>query len=113
MSSNKALSKTLNRLSQGLLLIPHRNLRKEGHIQVIDIAFPIQSDDGSLPANSQLKEWSDMLLEASIQAGKPLDSAKAHRQQLENAGFKDIVERQYKWPQNDWEKEKYLKDLGI
>jgi hypothetical protein len=78
---------------------------------VTDIAFPIDFE-GPLPPKSQLKEWSDLLLEASRIAGKPLDSAKSHKERLKTAGFEDVVEEKYYWPQNTWAGGDY-KELGM
>ncbi|CZR55701.1 related to methyltransferase [Phialocephala subalpina] len=89
------------------------NLALGGYIEVIDIAFPIETDDESLPADSLLLDWSSKLIEASTKAGMPLDSAKLHKQRLKDAGFKEIVEKKYVWPQYIWAKEKKFQDIGV
>jgi hypothetical protein len=70
----------------------------------LDIAFPLQgSNDGT-----SLQQWSELLLWCSIKAGKSLCNAKRHKERLEKAGFKDVVETKYRWPKHGSGKE----DLG-
>jgi hypothetical protein len=83
-----------------------------GYIEVTDITFPILSDDGSLTKDSALAKWSDLMLEASINLNRRLDSAKSYKMLLSDAGFKDVVETEYRWPQNSWPKDKKQKQLG-
>ncbi len=77
-----------------------------------DICFPVQCVDDSMPEDSVLKKWAGLILEGTTKIGRPIDSARNYKQQLEKAGFVDIVEQQYLWPQNKWPKEKKLKEIG-
>jgi hypothetical protein len=83
-----------------------------GYIEVTDITFPILSDDGSLKKGSALAKWSDLMLEASINLNRRLDSAKSYKTLLNDTGFEDVVETEYSWPQNTWPKDKKQKQLG-
>jgi hypothetical protein len=56
--------------------------------------------------------WSSLILEASNKLGRPVDSAKGYKSQLEEAGFTNVVETKYKWPQNRWPKDPKFKELG-
>jgi hypothetical protein len=70
-----------------------RFLNRGGHVEVLDIAFPVQgSIDGTY-----LQKWSDLLLHCSNKAGKSLSNAKLHKERLEKAGFQDVVETKYLW----------------
>ena len=43
----------------------------------------------------------------------PLDSMLKYREQLEEAGFVEIVEYSYKWPINRWPKDPKYKEIGL
>lgn len=75
--------------------------------------FPVKVDDDTWPEDSALKKWSTIQLDATIKAGRPINSAESYKSQLADAGFTDIVETVYKWPTNHWPKDKKLKELGM
>ena len=52
------------------------------------------------------------MLEGTRLLGRPADSAKDYKAQLIEAGFENVVEIRYKWPQNRWPKDRGLKELG-
>lgn len=52
------------------------------------------------------------MLEASVNLGCPLDTAKLCKTFLEEAGFEGVVEKEYMWPMNRWPKDKNLKEIG-
>jgi hypothetical protein len=68
--------------------------------------------DDTLSKESALAKWSDLMLEASKMIGRPLDSAKSYGAQLESEGFSEIVESEYKWPQNRWPRDPKFKEIG-
>jgi hypothetical protein len=53
-----------------------------------------------------------LLLEASKKLGVPLDSARQYKQQMAEAGFRDIVQVEYKWPTNGWPRDRKHKEIG-
>ena len=53
------------------------------------------------------------MLEASQIAGTPICNAKLHQQRLKEAGFENIVEKKYFWPQNKWPRDRHYKLLGV
>ncbi|KAL2061573.1 hypothetical protein VTL71DRAFT_6950 [Oculimacula yallundae] len=89
------------------------NLSPGGWLEVKDIKFPIEDNDASFPADCAVKQWSGLILEGTVKLGRRADGAKDYKRQLEEAGFVDVVEVQYKWPQNRWPKDKKLKELGM
>lgn len=89
------------------------HLNPGGWIELADIVFPIESDDGTVPPDSAIKRWGDLSLEASKVLKRPLDSAKLYKEQLASAGFTNIVETKYKWPQTSWPKERKYKEMGM
>lgn len=90
----------------------YRNLNPGGYIEISDITFPIKADDDTLSSESALVRWSDLMLKASKILDRPLDSAESYGHLLENAGFSEIVESEYKWPQNRWPRDPKFKELG-
>ncbi len=88
-------------------------LNPGGWIELADIVFPIESDDGTVAPDSAIKKWGDLSLEAAKVLGRPLDSGKFYKEQLEAAGFTNVVSTIYKWPQNAWAADKKHKELGM
>lgn len=89
------------------------NLNPGGWIEIADITFPIRCDDGTLSDSTPIKQWSDHMLQASYNLQRPLDSAQSYAKQLAEAGFVNIVERKFKWPQNAWPKDPRHKEIGL
>ncbi len=92
---------------------PPRNLRPGGYVEIADICFPVQAHGNKLPRDSALREWSDLMCEAAKKAGRPLDSAKSYQSQLKDAGFMNVKEVIFEWPQNGWPVDEKSKELGI
>ncbi|CZT49179.1 related to methyltransferase [Rhynchosporium secalis] len=88
-------------------------LNPGGWLEVKDIKFPIEDNGESFGEECAVKRWSDLILEGTVNLGRPCDSAKDYKRQLEEAGFEDVVEVRYKWPQNRWPKDRKMKELGM
>lgn len=95
-----------------ILEIINRFLNPGGTIELIDIVYPIQSDDDTLSEDSPLYKWSKLLLSAFTAIGSPLDSALKYKEQLEEAGFVDVTVVKRKWPLNRWPKDPKHKQIG-
>jgi hypothetical protein len=94
-------------------LITTRFLNPGGYIEVIDISFPIRVDDGTMAADSALRKWSDLMFESAKNLGRFSNSAESYKAQMIAAGFENVVELQYKWPQNRWPVDRKLKEIGM
>ncbi|KAF3481117.1 TAM domain methyltransferase [Arthroderma uncinatum] len=90
----------------------YENLAPGGYVEMQDICLPLRSDDGTLTSDHALDKWSMLMLEACVKLERPLDVAKSHKKRMEAAGFVDVVEVVYKWPQNSWAKDPKLKEIG-
>lgn len=77
-----------------------------------DLTNPLACDDGTLTADLELCQLGHLLVEASNKAGRPNNTASQYKNYLEKAGFVDVVEHRYKWPLNQWPKDKRYKDIG-
>jgi hypothetical protein len=82
-------------------------------VQLTDVIYPTKCDDGTLKADSPLMKWSEWSLEASVNFGRPVNSALKYKSQLEEAGFVDVVQTELVWPLGSWPRAKELKELGI
>lgn len=80
-------------------------------MEIQDICTPCRCDDGTLKGTN-LEKWGQLMLEASLKLGLPLNSAVTVKQVLENAGYVDVVEVIYKWPMNSWPADKKMKEIG-
>ncbi|KAF6831314.1 methyltransferase domain-containing protein [Colletotrichum plurivorum] len=87
------------------------NLEAGGWMEVTDIT-PVTSDDGTLTEETSLWKWADMLLKGTEAVGRSFDGAKLYKRQMEEAGFVNVREVVYKWPQNRWPKDPHYKELG-
>ncbi|KAL4726553.1 hypothetical protein ACLX1H_005440 [Fusarium chlamydosporum] len=90
-----------------------KNLNPGGRIEMIDIVYPLLSDDDSLTKHSALFKWSELLHDIFTKNGRPMDSALKYKDQLEEAGFVDVNIVKRKWPLNKWPKDPKHKQIGI
>ncbi|KAF5020567.1 hypothetical protein F66182_7399 [Fusarium sp. NRRL 66182] len=89
------------------------SLNPGGTIELIDIIYPLCSDDGTLSEDSALFKWSRLLLDAFTAIGAPIDSVKRYKNQLEEAGFVNVNIVKRKWPTNRWPKDPTYKQIGL
>lgn len=81
-------------------------------MELQDITFPVECDDGSMKSDAAVKKWSDTMLQATSAIQRYGDSPKRYKQQMIDAGFVNIREVVYKWPTNPWPKDPRYKELG-
>ncbi len=89
------------------------NLTPGGWVQLDDALNPIGSDDNSMPADSPLLKWSELVVDAGVKMGRSCNAALKFKEWLEAAGFEEVKEIVYKWPINPWPKDKELKEIGM
>ncbi|CZR65016.1 related to methyltransferase [Phialocephala subalpina] len=58
------------------------NLNPGGWIEIHDMKFPIEDNGNSFPPDCAVKQWTDHVITAAKNLGRPLDSAKHYKQQL-------------------------------
>nr|RBQ96681.1 hypothetical protein FVER53263_13418 [Fusarium verticillioides] len=90
----------------------YKNLNPGGRIEMIDIIYPLLSDDDTLKKDSALSKWSELLHDIFTKNGRGMDSALKYKDQLEEAGFVDVNIVKRKWPLNRWPKDPKHKQIG-
>ncbi|PNP85404.1 hypothetical protein FNYG_01233 [Fusarium nygamai] len=88
------------------------NLEPGGYLEMQDLTYPIACDDGTLPPDCEVLRSGLLSIEASAKAGRAINLAPKYKSFLEKSGFVDVVEKQFKWPINEWPKDKHYKELG-
>ena len=78
-----------------------------------EIDARITSDDNSLPPNSAIVEWCDLLQEGIVKAGLSLQvTGSEYKQMMEDAGFVDVQVIPFKVPIGPWPKDERLREAG-
>ena len=80
---------------------------------MIDCVFPLACDDDTLQNSQTLKEWSELLTQASVNLGRSLTESLYHRDRLIDTGFTNVTMKQFKWPSNRWPKDPHHKLVGM
>ncbi|WYZ39656.1 hypothetical protein EsH8_III_001570 [Colletotrichum jinshuiense] len=88
------------------------NLNPGGYVELNECNIKPECDDGTLKEDSMLLQTAKLVQEASEKFGRPAKDMKGLKDILINAGFVDVKVLQYKWPTNDWPKEKRYKEIG-
>lgn len=91
---------------------PHSHLEPGGYFEIHDMGMPIRCDDHTLSPDSNLSRWCDLIHEAAEKAGRPVWPTDKYATYLQEAGFEDVVEREFKWPMNSWPRDPAYKELG-
>ncbi|KAJ3456392.1 hypothetical protein MRS44_016415 [Fusarium solani] len=89
------------------------NLEPGGKLELMDIIYPLQSDDGTLKEEHPAYQWSVLLQEGFAGGGHPLNTALFYKDWLKDAGFVDIVEVKEKWPCSAWARDPKYKQIGM
>jgi hypothetical protein len=71
------------------------------------------SHDDSLPANSQIMEFYNVLAEIGTKIGIDLAVAQKFKAMMDKAGFEDVTEEVFDLPLGDWPKGRRMKEVGL
>lgn len=72
----------------------------------------IMSDDGTLPENNALQEWSRLVFEGAAKFGSSFEETTKLKERMEAVGFVDVEQYVCKLPIGPWPKHKQLKRVG-
>ena len=89
------------------------NVRPGGYLEMQDIQYTIRSDDDTVTPSTPLLKWGELMIQAYRKLGHVAESAISYKQQMEEAGFVDVVEVVHKWPSNTWPKDPEHKEIGM
>src|SRR4051794_2202280 len=82
-----------------------------GLFESVDTDFPLHCDDGTLNESTALFQWGQMIAGATKGIGHDLVASR-YKEFMEAAGFVDVKEVRFVWPQNTWPADPKLKELG-
>jgi SAM-dependent methyltransferase len=86
-------------------------IKPGGWVELQDFAFPVRSDDGTM-VGTAFERLNDNLVKGLQMLGRDGAWAANYKDFMEQAGFVNVTEIRYKWPQNCWPKDEHLKRLG-
>lgn len=87
------------------------NLKPGGWLEMQDVCLPT-CDDNSIPGDSPYQQWIDLQYKALRSVGREWDWAMKYKEMMEEAGFRNVEQKVFKWPQNTWPKATHFKQLG-
>jgi hypothetical protein len=92
--------------ANALFLQVYHGLKPGGWFEIQDFAFPVRSDDGTMRGTA-FEKLNENLCEALRKLGRDGGLAEEYKTHMLEVGFENVVEVQYKWPQNHWPKEEH------
>ncbi|KAG4277631.1 hypothetical protein FPRO04_07408 [Fusarium proliferatum] len=92
----------------------YKTLKPGGWVESFEISLTAESDDGTVAYDSAMAQWGRIFVEASKKIGNSFTVVddKVQRPALEEAGFVDIHEWEFKCPLNPWPADPKLKEIG-
>ncbi|KAK2744907.1 hypothetical protein FQN55_006469 [Onygenales sp. PD_40] len=88
------------------------HLTPGGYIEQAEAGISPRCDDGTLPPDSIFYTWEKFARDSARAMKKPLDVTETMKQNIEAAGFVDVVEKKYKWPIGQWSSDPRMQDIG-
>jgi trans-aconitate methyltransferase len=88
------------------------NLEPGGWMESQELYPKVCCDDGTMPDDYKLLEWSKIQDDAAMHLGMPLRIANKLKRWYEQAGFVDVREDVYRIPINSWPRDARFKLLG-
>jgi hypothetical protein len=77
------------------------------------MSFPLCNDDNTSSPDDPLHKWSNLMLEASRRIEQHLINPHYYAQWMREAGFINVQSEVFKWPTNQWPRDKKHKTLGL
>ncbi|KAF6790741.1 hypothetical protein CSOJ01_14474 [Colletotrichum sojae] len=90
----------------------YKALSTGGWFEVGSLMMPMGCDDGTVPKNSALARWHDLLTEATAKIGRLYTAIATHTKEMEEAGFVNVKHKDFIWPLNSWPKDEHLSEIG-
>jgi len=86
-------------------------LKPGGYFEMQEFSLKPTSIDGSIHGTA-LEAWMTKLVEGAAILGKDWLCTQHYTEWFKEAGFVDVVERQFAWPSNTWPKGRKQKEIG-
>ena len=88
------------------------NLNPGGWMESQELYPKVYCNDGTMPSDYALLEWTANEDDAAMRLGRPLRIANKLKRWYEQAGFVDVHEEIFAIPVNSWPKDERMKVLG-
>lgn len=95
------------------ILTNHRALKPHGWIEIVEMHVNPSSYNDSLPPESQIMEFYNVLADIGRKIGIDLAVAQKFKAMMEKAGFEDVTEKVFDLPLGDWAEDRRLKEVGL
>ncbi|RDW74164.1 hypothetical protein BP5796_07606 [Coleophoma crateriformis] len=96
-----------------LISAAYAHLKPRGWIELQDLYFKVECDDGSMPEDYVLAKWLDNMEHGLKNFGVDLLGPRKHPAYVEEAGFVNVQQKILKVPIGIWPKNKTLKTVGL
>ncbi|KAI9823594.1 MAG: hypothetical protein M1832_002375 [Thelocarpon impressellum] len=83
-----------------------------GYVESQELFTPLQCDDGTMPPDFPVVEWTNACDDAGMRMARPLRIANKLKRWYTEAGFEDVHEQIFKVPLNPWPRDAHYKLLG-
>jgi len=90
----------------------YNNLNPGGWMESQELYSKVYCDDGTMPPDYPLLEWTENEDAAAMRLGRPLRIANKLKKWYEQAGFVDVHEEVFAIPVNSWPRDERMKVLG-
>lgn len=97
---------------QALFKKAYDHITPGGWFELQDLVMPLLSDDNTMPETSAFCKWNAIFTEAVGRMGRDTTWAAQYKRWMEETGFVNVQQLNYKLPINTWPKDKALKELG-
>lgn len=88
------------------------NMAPGGWFELQDLCMPLRSDDDTMPESSAFYQWNEIFRQAVEKMGRDTTWAAEYKTWMQDTGFVNVEQLNYKMPINTWPKDKALKELG-
>ncbi|KAG7050626.1 TAM domain methyltransferase [Colletotrichum scovillei] len=89
------------------------NIAPGGYLELLENQVDPVSDDGTLPKDSSIHEYVDLIRSGSEKMGRVFVDVSTLKSLVVEAGFVDVELQIFKWPMNGWLKDEKYKKLGL
>ena len=86
--------------------------KTDGWVEIVEHSVCPRSDDDTVGPDHFYTLWGKTVLEMGDRWNKSFRIWEETKERMLKVGFKNVTETRYKWPMNEWPKDRHLKELG-